>query len=135
MLENYCKVLRIEALTMLDMVSTDILPAVSDYTATLMKTGAEKRSLLGESYGGYEMKTASRLAELTDAASMDASKLDEALLQAGEEADAELAAKFYQAVVFKDMTELRLTVDEMETLTSRACWPYPSYGELMFSVR
>ena len=60
---------------------------------------------------------------------------DEALLQAGEEADAELAAKFYQAVVFKDMTELRLTVDEMETLTSRACWPYPSYGELMFSVR
>ena len=60
MLENYCKVLRIEALTMLDMVSTDILPAVSDYTATLMKTGAEKRSLLGESYGGYEMKTASR---------------------------------------------------------------------------
>ena len=135
MLENYCKVLRIEALTMLDMVSTDILPAVSDYTATLMKTGAEKRSLLGESYGSYEMKTASRLAELTDAASMDASKLDEALLQAGEEADAELAAKFYQAVVFKDMTELRLTVDEMETLTSRACWPYPSYGELMFSVR
>ena len=41
----------------------------------------------------------------------------------------------FQAEVFKDMTELRLAVDEMETLTSRACWPYPSYGDLLFSVK
>ena len=135
MLENYCKVLRIEALTMLDMVSTDILPAVSEYSSKLMKTAAEKKSLLSTAAGAYELKTASKLSELTDTAASEAAALDEALLQAGEIADAGQAAKFYQEHVFRDMTQLRLTVDEMETLTSRAYWPYPSYGDLLFSVR
>ena len=135
MLENYCKVLRIEALTMLDMVSTDILPAVSEYSSKLMKTAAEKKSLLSAAAGAYELKTASKLSELTDTAASEAAALDEALLQAGEIADAGQAAKFYQEHVFRDMTQLRLTVDEMETLTSRAYWPYPSYGDLLFSVR
>ncbi len=135
MLENYCKVLRIEALTMLDMVSTDILPAVSEYSSKLMKTAAEKKSLLSAAAGAYELKTASKLSDLTDTAASEAAALDEALLQAGEIADAGQAAKFYQEHVFRDMTQLRLTVDEMETLTSRAYWPYPSYGDLLFSVR
>ena len=135
LLENYSKVLRIEALTMLDMVQTDILPAVSDYTAKLVRTAAEKKSLLGDAAGGYEYKTAARLSALTETASEDAAKLSDALLQAGELPSAQEAADFYQAEVFKDMAELRLAVDEMETLTSRACWPYPTYGELLFSVR
>ena len=135
LLENYSKVLRIEALTMLDMVQTDILPAVSDYTAKLVRTAAEKKSLLGDAAGGYEYKTAARLSALTETASEDAAKLSDALLQAGELPSAQEDADFYQAEVFKDMAELRLAVDEMETLTSRACWPYPTYGELLFSVR
>ena len=73
--------------------------------------------------------------KLTDTAASEAAALDEALLHAGEIADAGQAAKFYQEHVFRDMTQLRLTVDEMETLTSRAYWPYPSYGDLLFSVR
>ena len=135
MLENYSKVLRIEALTMLEMVNTDILPAVSDYTAKLVRTAEDKKALLGSVAGGYEQKTAARLSSLTEIASEDAAKLDDALLQAGDLPTAQEAASFYQAEVFKDMTELRLAVDEMETLTSRACWPYPSYGDLLFSVR
>ena len=135
MLENYSKVLRIEALTMLEMVNTDILPAVSDYTAKFVRTAEDKKALLGSAAGGYEQKTAARLSSLTEIASEDAAKLDDALLQAGDLPTAQEAASFYQAEVFKDMTELRLAVDEMETLTSRACWPYPSYGDLLFSVR
>ena len=84
LLENYSKVLRIEALTMLDMVQTDILPAVSDYTAKLVRTAAEKKSLLGDAAGGYEYKTAARLSALTETASEDAAKLSDALMQAGE---------------------------------------------------
>ena len=133
-LENYSKVLRIEALTMLEMVNTDILPAVSDYTAKLVRTAEDKKALLGSAAGGYEQKTAARLSSLTEIASEDAAKLDDALLQAGDLPTVQEAASFYQAEVFKDMTELRLAVDEMETLTSRACWPYPSYGDLLFSV-
>ena len=135
MLENYSKVLRIEALTMLEMVNTDILPAVSDYTAKLVRTAEDKKALLGSAAGGYEQKTAARLSSLTEIASEDAAKLDDALLQAGDLPTAQETANFYQAEVFKDMTELRLAVDEMETITSRACWPYPSYGDLLFSVR
>ena len=135
LLENYSKVLRIEALTMLDMVQTDILPAVSDYTAKLVRTAAEKKSLLGDAAGSYECRTAARLSALTETASEDAAKLSDALMQAGELPSAQEAADFYQAEVFKDMAELRLAVDEMETLTARACWPYPTYGELLFSVR
>ena len=123
MLENYSKVLRIEALTMLEMVNTDILPAVSDYTAKLVRTAEDKKALLGSAAGGYEQKTAARLSSLTEIASEDAAKLDDALLQAGDLPTAQEAASFYQAEVFKDMTELRLAVDELETLSSRACWP------------
>ncbi len=47
LLENYSKVLRIEALTMLDMVQTDILPAVSDYTAKARADGRRQESLFG----------------------------------------------------------------------------------------
>ena len=65
MLENYSKVLRIEALTMLEMVNTDILPAVSDYTAKLVRTAEDKKALLGSAAGGYEQKTAARLSSLT----------------------------------------------------------------------
>ena len=115
MLENYSKVLRIEALTMLEMVNTDILPAVSDYTAKLVRTAEDKKALLGSAAGGYEQKTAARLSSLTEIASEDAAKLDDALLQAGDLPTAQEAASFYQAEVFKDMTELRLAVDEMET--------------------
>ena len=135
LLENYSKVLRIEALTMLDMVQTDILPTVSDYTAKLLHTAAEKKELLGSAAGGYECKTAARLSALTETASEDAAKLSDALMQADELPGAQAQADFYQAEVFKDMAELRLAVDEMETLTARACWPYPTYGELLFSVR
>ena len=135
MLENYSKVLRIEALTMLEMVNTDILPAVSDYTAKLVRTANDKKALLGSTAGSYEQKTAARLSVLTETASEDAAKLDDALLRASETADAASEAKFYQAEVFKDMAELRLAVDEMETLTAHSCWPYPSYGDLLFSVR
>ena len=120
---------------MLDMVQTDILPAVSDYTAKLVRTAAEKKSLLGDAAGSYECRTAARLSALTETASEDAAKLSDALMQAGELPSAQEAADFYQAEVFKDMAELRLAVDEMETLTARACWPYPTYGELLFSVR
>ena len=120
---------------MLEMVNTDILPAVSDYTAKLVRTAEDKKALLGSAAGGYEQKTAARLSSLTEIASEDAAKLDDALLQAGDLPTVQEAASFYQAEVFKDMTELRLAVDEMETLTSRACWPYPSYGDLLFSVR
>ena len=69
MLENYSKVLRIEALTMLEMVNTDILPAVSDYTAKLVRTAEDKKALLGSAAGGYEQKTAARLSSLTEIAS------------------------------------------------------------------
>ena len=95
LLENYSKVLRIEALTMLDMVQTDILPAVSDYTAKLVRTAAEKKkSLLGDAAGGYEYKTAARLSALTETASEDAAKLSDALLQAGELPSAQGGCRF-----------------------------------------
>ena len=93
MLENYSKVLRIEALTMLEMVNTDILPAVSDYTAKLVRTAEDKKALLGSAAGGYEQKTAARLSSLTEIASEDAAKLDDALLQAGDLPTAQEAAK------------------------------------------
>ena len=135
MQENYAKIIRIEAMTASDMVRKDILPAVSLYGGQLAKSLAAKRDL-GEGVDvSYELGSLKRLSELTAMTSKAADDLDEELAQAADIAGCEELSNFCRDKIFATMSELRIYVDEMETITSGKFWPYPTYGEMLFSVR
>ena len=132
MLDNYCKVLAIEGLTMSEMVKRDIYPAVDSYIASLCKT-AEKKSRLGASSKVDE----ELVRKLSDAAETMWRKTEELDLLLADARSVEGAAK--QAAFFADrvlpvMQEIRIVADRTETETPKGVWPYPSYGELLFGV-
>ena len=132
-LDTYCKVLRIEALTMLDMTRQDILPAVSAFSKELCDTASVKNGLGIEAV--YETETAVRLSKLITAVSSEVAALDKASTEAEELADNYTRACVYRDGVLRSMNALRESVDELEMLTAKKYWPYPSYGDLLFSVK
>ena len=134
-LENYCKIINIEALTMLDMVRKDILPAMSDYSAQLGDAVAKKIAVLPDADCSYEKDSLKMLTALIGAAHRTVKKLEQDLLTSKSVDDMAELAEFYKSTILDDMRELRIAVDEMETVSSAEAWPYPSYGELLFGVR
>ncbi len=134
-LENYCKVVGIEAATMLDMARKDILPAMSAYSAELADAASKKLALLSDVDCSYEMESIRILSTMIRAAYTTVKKLETDLVESKACPDSETLANFFKDTVIGDMKVLRATVDEMEAITSAEKWPYPSYGDLLFSVR
>ena len=134
-LENYCKVVNIEALTMLDMARKDILPAMSSYSAELASDAAAKTALLGDADCSYEKESVKILCALIGATHRGVKKLEDDLLAAKSVTAPEALADVYKSTILDDMRALRISVDEMETLASSKAWPYPCYGDLLFGVR
>ena len=134
-LDNYCKVLHIEASTMLDMVRKDILPAASAYSKTLVDTALAKKNLSRSIDYSFEAEEALKLSSLTAAAVGKARVLEDSLLEVRTFSDTLEQARFYRDTVFAAMNELRIVVDEMETHCAASYWPYPSYGDVLFSVK
>ena len=134
-LENYSKVLGIEALTMLDMVKRDILPAMSKYSAILSANIATKKAALGDADCSYEIETAQKLASLTGTVYRRVGELESSLIEAKAITDSYANAKFFKDSVLSSMTALRAAVDEAESIVSAEYWPFPTYTELLFGVR
>ena len=135
LLENYCKHVNIEALTMLDMANKDILPSMSKYSKSLADACALKVSISPDIDCTYEKDTLRSLSSMISAVYRQAKKLEADLLDGKSvRGSAELGA-YYRDVIIPDMTALRIPADEMEMIADSAAWPYPSYGELLFSVR
>ena len=132
--ESYCKTLNIEALTMIDMAKKDILPAVSKYSHELSDTIIAKAAC-GDVDSSYEKELLAKISKLNAAAYKKVQKLEEATLKAKEISDTTELSMFYKDSVFSAMSELRITVDELETMVPAASWPYPSYGDMLFSVK
>ena len=134
-LENYCKNVRIEALTMADMTNKDILPAVSAYFKTLCDT-VKAMSRAGIDPGGsYEQVTAEKLAVLSKkifSAVCGLSQVVDGLSEAG---DAARESELIRDRVIPQMSLLREFVDSAESITADEYWPYPTYGDLMFGVQ
>ncbi len=134
-LDNYCKVLHIEALTMLDMVWKDILPAVSAYSKKLASTALTKKALSADIDCSFETELAAKISTLTSSAVEKAKALELAVMDSKNISDSLELAKYYKDSVFAAMNELRIVVDELETNTAARFWPYPSYGDILFSVK
>ena len=132
--ESYCKTLNIEALTMIDMAKKDYLPAVSRYSHELSDTIIAKAAC-GDVDSTYEKELLAKISKLNTAAYKKVQKLEEATLKAKEINDTTALSMFYKDSVFSAMSELRITVDELETMVPAESWPYPSYGDMLFSVK
>ncbi len=130
--ETYAKTINIEALTMIDMASKQILPAVVSYTKTLADTVlAVKEAGADASVQTELLKEASLL--LTNAKkALETLKLEDAKAAAMEEGKEQ--AFYYKDVVKKAMEELRAPVDALEMIVDKKVWPIPTYGDLMFEV-
>jgi len=130
--QNYCKVLNIEAMTMLDMATMDIIPSVIKYKGDVARSANQSLALGVEA--NEEKDIVSSLAKQLSVATECVKGLKSSLAKAhslGENID---GARCYHDDVLTAMSALRKVCDEMELGTAKAYWPYPSYGDLLFSV-
>ena len=134
-LENYCKTIHIEAATMIDMVRKEVLPAVSAYTGKVCSAGLAKKSFLTSMDASYEENLAARLAELTVLADKEAADLARAVEKVETIRNLTDKAFSFKELVCTRMETLRSYCDEAESLTEDACWPFPTYADLLFGVR
>ncbi len=131
-LENYSKVINIEALTMIDMVRKSISPAVSEYSASLADAALSKKSL--GINADAELKVLTRIADLASELIDRTDELEAAEKLSSSYEDFEKAV-FFRSSVIPAMESLRAVADELEVYTSKEYWPFPVYGELLFSVQ
>ena len=134
-LENYCKTVNIEGLTMVDMARKEILPAVEAYLGDLSGTVAAKTAAVPGLACKYEKDQISKLSKLADEISDAASSLDTTLIRLKAIPDVTDAAYVIRDVVLQKMAELRVVCDEAESITADKYWPFPTYGDLLFGVR
>ena len=135
MLDNYCKTVLIEANTMVDMAKTEIAPAVSAYVLELANTAAAKRATEASLSCSYETGLLKKLTLLEEQIMIKAEQLEETVMKAQELTDITEEADMIRDVVLSKMGELRVACDSAETLTAKKYWPFPTYGDLLFSVK
>ena len=136
--ENYSKIINIEAETMLEMAKKFILPVASKYANKLAETIGLKKAACGECDTTYESAMLKKVSCLTSCIYNKTEKLEAEVSEAkktADEGDSSKTAFFYREHVFAAMNELRACADELETVTPKELWPFPSYGDLLFSVR
>ena len=134
-LENYCKTVNIEALTMVDMTKKEILPAIESYIKELSKTASLKVEAVPGLTSKYESETISRLSLLSDEIYTAVCDLEKSLIELKTASDITEESVMIRDVILNKMAALRVPCDEAETLTAEKYWPFPTYGELLFGVK
>ena len=134
LLEKYCQTINIEALTMLEMVKKDIIPAICNYSKDLTEGALAKKNLSSDIDVSLETSLVSKISSLSACLSKKTAELDKVLLDAKDIEDSEELAKFYHDTVLSQMNEVRAIADELETIVGKGYWPFPTYTDLLFSV-
>ena len=133
-LENYSKVLHIEALTLIEMMNREVVPAISEYTDKLCTGLINKRSLGLCADDLADTEIIARLSAAGNEIYKLTGDLKMAVASAEKIPDMLERARNYHDVVLRLMNDIRKYADSAEAVVSKSCWPYPSYGELLFSV-
>ena len=135
LLENYSKSVHIESLTMQEMVRKDLTEGIVAYEKDLSKETMQKKSLLGDEVACLELSLLKKL----DAASLEMSKALEKLAEDTATAEGKTepldTAAYYQSTILADMDELRKYADQAEALIPDKYLSYPTYGQMLFSLR
>ena len=131
-MENYCTTISIEALTMIDLIKKQVMPAVMEYESMLVGLVADKAAV---GVGGImEKSLAEKISVLADSMYIKLGNLEEAVLGAKDIEGTQDKGMYYRTRIFLGMQELRAVVDELETLIGSEYWPLPTYAEMLYSV-
>ena len=130
--ENYAKVINIEAKTMIDMASKQIIPAIIKYTKTLADTVVAVKA--ADVDASVQAEALAEVSELLKEAKEALATLIKVTDEAATKEEGEEQAKFFKFTVFPAMEALRAPVDKLEMIVDKEAWPMPSYGDLMFEV-
>ncbi len=133
-LENYCTTINIEAITMLEMAKTLILPAATGYAKELSDTAIAKKTCLGTADLTYETACIEKLSNLTTALYKGTIALEEALTKSEEIEEVGPKSMFYKDTMIPAMDAIRTASDALEAITASDYWPLPTYGDMLFSV-
>lgn len=134
LLEKYSQTINIEALTMLEMIKKDIIPAVCNYSKDLTESALAKKDLSSDIDISLETNLVSKISSLSSYLAKKTADLEKVLLGAKDCDDSEKLAKYYHDTVLSQMNEVRAIADELETLVGKGYWPFPTYTDLLFSV-
>ncbi|MBE6948870.1 MAG: glutamine synthetase type III [Ruminococcaceae bacterium] len=135
LMENYCKTINIEALTMIDMVRKEILPAVCAYQGEIAQTAAAKKAISPAMDCSYEEKLICRLAGFCNDMAEKTDLLEKETKRLKAIGDISQLGNAYKDILIPMMEELRAVADEAESCTAEHLWPFPNYGELLYGVR
>lgn len=135
MLENYVKTVGIEAMTMVDMVHKQILPAITTYTKELSEAGVSKKQLSSSISTVYEEKIVEKLSNITCRIYDEVNSLEEAVEETKKIMNITDRAFAVKDDVITKMASLRKVCDEAEFLTAEKYWPFPTYAQLLFGVQ
>ena len=135
LMENYCKTVTIEALTMVEMARKEILPAVERYTAEVAAAALSKRTFAPECSCSFERRLVMRLSELTEAMDVRTEELEKAMERVRLMSDVTVQANAIRDEILPRMESLRAAADEAETMTADNYWPFPTYSKLLFGVK
>ena len=133
-LENYCKTVNIEGLTMIDMARKEILPAVESYVKDLSETLVAKTAVLPTISANYERTLIEKLSVIVEEIDDAANSLESSLIEYKTITDVTKSAALIRDVILQKMAELRIVADEAETLTAEKYWPFPTYDKLLFGI-
>lgn len=134
-LENYVKVIHIEASTMLDILWKDVLPSVNAYTKVLADSLLAKKEISGSMNCSYETMILERFEGLTGSAIQISKELESDIEKINGFSNSLSLAMFCKNELLAKMNRLRTVVDQMELITDRRYWPMPDYGDLLFSLK
>ncbi len=132
LMDEYVKQINVEALTMVDMVKKEILPAATKYSHELLTVLTEKKEL--EIIADYEQDTIKQIAHISNKAYCSLKKLEDGIAVLHSMQDIERSAYFVRDNIIKEMKNLRKSCDKLELLCSKECWPFPTYGQLLFGI-
>lgn len=133
LLDEYCKTLNIEALTMIDMAKKEILPAAAKYIKDIAKTAELAKSCGAETV--FEEETVKEISALVTEMYKALGTLEADVQKVHSIEDTQEMANFYHDTIFADMGALRVPADKIETLVGKDYWPYPTYSDLLFYVK
>ena len=133
LLENYEKVLNIEAQTTAQMAKREILPAVLKFQKDICDVAVSRKAAGFKA--GAETELAEKVTSLADSLNAHVKELEKLIAKGRTMDDVKKTAKFFHDKVFAEMQALRAVADELETVVGEEYWPIPTYTELLFSVK
>ena len=134
-LENYSKTIRIEALTMLEMVKKDFTDGLMAYETALTDTAIQKKQVLAGAKCTLETSILTKLDAASEAIGLAVEKLEKDLAETQKITDSLALATAYHDTILADMDALRAPVDAAEEMIPETYLPYPTYSKLLFSLR